>query len=210
MSLRQILASRFGHFASTPRADDGGDDGDDEAKKAAAAKKAEEDEAARKKAEEEEEAKRARKARRARRAKKNDEDEDGDDAADDDEDDDDGEEMKKAAAAGHTFALEAAFRDGARAQRRRCAAILAHAAASTNPVLAMSLAFETSMTASGAIAVLEKTPAPARGNSLSTRMATSPAAQIRVPTGAPEGPRGAAAVEASWDNALKGFGAATR
>jgi hypothetical protein len=218
VSLRQILASRFSHFANTPAAaaaEDGGED-DDEAKRAAA-RKAEDDEA-RKKAEEEEEARRARRARRARKKGRransrerqendDDDDNDADDAGDDDEDDDDDADMKKAATAGHEAALDAAFRAGARAQRRRCAAIFAHQAAAANPMLAMSLAFETSMTSAAAVGVLEKTPAPPRntGSSLHQRMAASGAAAIRVPTGAPPAPGGSQAIAASWDHALKDF-----
>ncbi len=109
--------------------------------------------------------------------------------------------MKKAASAGHTVALDAAFRTGARAQRRRCATIFAHTAAAANPDLAMSLAFETSMTSGAAIAVLDKTPAP-RSSSLHDRMAGSGAAGVRVPPSAPGAPSGQAAVAASWDMAL--------
>lgn len=208
--LRQILGSRFGHFAAPAPApaappamaaeDDGGDGGDDEARRA---KKAEDDEAKRR-TEEEEEARRARRGK-GRRAKtrKPDDDDDDDEAGDDDEEDDDEGDMKKAATAGHRFALDAAFRAGARAQRRRCAEIFEHSAASANPVLAMSLAFETSMTAQAAIAVLEKTPAAPRANSLHDRMANSAAGGVRVPVAAPDGPRGAQAIAASWDAATK-------
>jgi hypothetical protein len=223
MSLRQILTSRFGHFAgfaaaaAKPADDDNSDDDDEDAgaKKAAAKKAADEEEAKRKA--EEEEAEKARKARRARKARKarkakgakqdddNDDDDDDDDAGDDNEDDDDDNEMKKAAAAGHSFALDAAFRTGARAQRRRCAAILAAASAAANPVLAMSLAFETSMTADAAIGVLEKTPAPPRAGSLHQRMDASGAAGIRIPASAPGAPSGKQAIATSWDNALKEY-----
>ncbi len=226
MSLSSILRSRFGHFATlaplaaTAPAAAAAEGGDDEAKRAAAAKKAEEDEEAKRKAEED--ARRAKRSRRARRARgdkgdkgdKGDQgdkgdkgdDADDDDAADDDEDAEDEEEMKRAAAAGHAFALDAAFRTGARAQRRRCAAIFESPAAAANPVLAMSLAFETTMTAGSAIAVLEKTPAPARAGGLHQRMAESGAGAVRIPASAPGAPSGPQALAASWDNALKDFG----
>jgi len=219
MNLRQILGSRFGHFAMSPSARTAAEDDDDgeEAKRSnpedveEEAKRKEKEEARRKAEKEEEDEKergrRARRARNARRAKKedDDEDDDGDDAADDKKDDDDEDEEKKAAAAGYAFALDAAFREGARAQRRRCAAIFEHQAAAANPVMAMSLAFETTMTASAAIAVLEKTPASAsaRAISLHNRMTNSGAGAVRIPTGAPDGPRGQAAIAASWDYAFK-------
>ncbi len=214
MSLRQRLlgSSRFGHFggAPTPAVAGSAAEGEDEAARAAK-KKADEDEAA--KVAEEDEARKARKARKARRARKakkseqpsdEDDDPDGDDAGDDEEDEDDEDEMKKAAVAGHDFALDAAFRMGARSQRRRCVAIFANKAAAVNPVLAMSLAFETTMTASAAIGVLERTPV-ATPSSLHARMAGSASGGVRVPPIVSESPGGAVAVEASWDRALRGF-----
>lgn len=212
--LRHILGSiggsRFGHFAAAAKPpakdpDDGKpEDGDEEAR-AAAAKKAEEDEEMRKaEREKDEAARRARRARRARKGKHAKDPDDDDEAADDDEDEEDEEEMKKAAAAGHSFALDAAFRAGARAQRIRCGRIFDAKAASANPVLAASLAFETSLTAGGAIALLEKTPAP-RGNLLAERMAMSGAGEVRIGPGAPAGATGPAAIAASWDGALKPF-----
>jgi hypothetical protein len=218
MSVRTILGSRFGHFAGgaapaaiAAAAKPPEEPEDDEAKRAKAA----EDEEARRKAEEEEAAeakRRARRARRSRRAKdaKQQEDEEDDDAADDDEDEEDEEEMKRAATAGHTLGLAAAFRLGARAQRRRCGAIMAAPEAATNLALAASLAFETPMTAAQAIAVLKKTPVPvpARG-SLAERMAGSAAASVRVGPGMPEAPKGPAAIAAAWDDALKPFAPAS-
>lgn len=203
MSLRQILGSRFGHFAGAAAAKPAEEEENDEAKRAAAKKAEEEKEAERaKKAEEEERARRSRRARKVKKADAADGDPDADDASDDDEEDDDEQEMKKAAAAGHDLALDAAFRTGARAQRRRCAAIFAAKAAAANPVLAMSLAFETSMTAAAAIGVLERTPAQAPRGSLAERMAATGAGALRIGPSAPEGPKGTAAVAASWDHAL--------
>lgn len=210
MGIRQALSSRFSHFASASPAAIAlaatAAEDDEEAKRA---KAAEEEEA--RKAEDAEEDKKAKRARKAKKMKKperstdDDDDEDGDEAADDDEDEEDDEEMKKAASAGHDFALDAAYRMGARAQRRRCAAILAHPGAATNPVLAMSLAFETSMKAEAAIAVLEKTPAAAAAapSGLHGRMAGSAAAQARVGAGGAPPPTGAKAAEASWDMIMK-------
>lgn len=209
MSMRQILGSRFGHFATAPASataaakPDPEPEEDEEAKRAAAAKKAEEDEEARKKAEDEEEMRRSRRARRARKGRRAADGEDDDDAADDDEDEEDEEEMKRAAAAGHDLALEAAFRAGARAQRRRCRKIFESRAAAANPEFACSLAFETPMTAAAAVALLEKTPTPK--SSLAERMAASGAAAVRVGPGAAEAPRGPQAVAASWEHALKEF-----
>lgn len=213
LSSRIFGRSRFAHFAggaeTSPQAllAKKPEEEDEKEKEAKAAKEKEEEEAKRR-AEEEEEARRARRSRRARKARKakgdrEDGDDDADEAGDDGEEEDDEEEMKKAASAGHDFALAAAFRAGARAQRRRCAAIFAAKAAAAHPLLAMSLAFETSMTADAAVAVLEKQPAPARTGTLAERMAASGADSIRIAPAAPEGPKGEAAIAASWAHALK-------
>lgn len=204
MNLRTTLlnsGSRFAHFLapSTRRAEGEEPEGSE----AASA----EDEEARKRAEEEE-ARKARRARRARKAKKREpdgeEDADGDDAADDGEDDDDEADMKKAFGAGHEFALDGAFRMGARAQRRRCAAIFADPAAAANPMLAMTFAFETNMTAEAAIAALKRQPAPAATapGGLRGRMAASPGGGVHIGAGAPPAPSGPAAVAKSWDSVM--------
>jgi hypothetical protein len=171
----------------------------------------EQEEEARKAEDEENETRKSRKARRARRAKKDDakDDDDADDAGDDDEDDDDDDKMKKAEAAGHGSALDAAFRSGARAQRRRCAAIFAAPAATQNLTMAATLAFETSLTADKAEAVLEQAPAPqAAKPGLAARMAA--ALPPRIGAGAPAAPTGPAKVAASWDHAMGEFGAAAK
>lgn len=216
MSLRQILGSRFGHFASTApaaltAASEPGPE-DEEAKRAAAKKAEDEEEemrrAERKKAEEDEEMRRSRRARRARKGRKAKDGDDEDDAGEDDEDEEDEDEMKRAAAAGHDLALEAAFRAGARAQRRRCAAIFDAKAAALNPGMAAHLAFETPLTASAAVALLEKAPAPR--SALAERMMGSGAGNLRVGPSGAEAPKGEAALAASWDVALKPFAASAR
>jgi len=217
-SLGKMLGSRFGHFAAAQpmlavKPDDGKppkDDDDDEAKRTAAKKAEEEDEEMRraekkKQEDEDEEMRRSKRARRARKGRRSEGDDD-DDAADDDEDEEDEEEMKRAAVAGHSLALDAAFRAGARAQRRRCAKIFDAKAAAANPVLAASLAFETPMTSRAAVALLEKTPAP-RAGLLGDRMAASGMGAVRVGPSGVEAPKGPAAIAASWDNAMKPFGA---
>jgi hypothetical protein len=216
--LRQaILGSRFGHFAPARRSDTPAAETAAAALAAAAEPEPEEDEearGARAKAEEEEEMRKARRAKRARKtrraAKDQNDDDDDDDAGDDDEDDGDDDEMRRAAAAGHSAALDAAFRRGARAQRRRCARIFEAPAAAANPALAASLAFETPMTADAAAALLARAPAAAPKQLLADRMAASGAAAIRVGPGAAEAPRGEAAIAASWDRALKAFAPAGR
>jgi hypothetical protein len=164
------------------------------------------EEEARKAEDEENETRKSRKARRARRAKKDDakDDDDADDAGDDDEDDDDDDKMKKAEAAGHGAALDAAFRSGARAQRRRCAAIFSSPAAAQNLTMAATLAFETSLTADKAEAVLEQAPVAAKPG-LAARMAAAP--QPRIAAGAPSTPSGPAKIAASWDHAMAEFAA---
>lgn len=213
MSLRNSLlgtGSRFAHFlgGTSARRSEGEEGGEPEAVSAESEEEA--------KRAEEEEARRARKTRRTRRAKKKepagDEDGDGDGAADDEEDDEDEADMKKAVQAGHDIALDAAFRMGARAQRRRCAAIMADPAAAANPVLAMTFAFETNMTADAAIAALKRQPAPAAAApaGLHGRMAASPVATLRVGAGGAPAPSGPAAVAASWDAVMKGVAPASR
>ena len=212
MSLRNTLlasSSRFSHFfsgSSARRAEGQGDEAPE------AARAEEEEDASRAEGDEATDDRPAPKRRRAKKAKRakarqpeDDEDPDGDDAADDDEDDEDEGDMKKAATAGHEIALDAAYRMGARAQRRRCAVIFADAAAAAHPALAMTFAFETHMTAEAAIAALKRQP-PQAGAALPGvhgRMANSPAGTMRVPPSSAEGPRGAAAIAASWDRALK-------
>src|SRR5487761_1406885 len=200
--LHRLLGSRFGHFAATApatltaAAPAAPDDEDDDEGKRAAAKKAEDDEEMRKAEErKEEEARRARRARRARKGKAE-KGEDDDEAADDDE------EMKRAASAGHSFALDAAFRAGARAQRVRCGKIFDAKAAAATPAMAASLAFETPLTAAAAIALLEKAPSATRSG-LAERMALSGAGNMRVGPGTAEAPQGAVAIASSWDRALK-------
>ena len=210
MSLRSLLGStsRFGHFAAAPVAAKPEPE-DEEAKRAAGAKQAEDEEEAKRAAaakqaeEEEEEMRRAKRARRARKGRRAEGGDDADDAGDDDEDEEDEDEMKKAVAAGHDLALEAAFRAGCRAQRRRCAAIFETKAAAANVGMAASLAFETPLTAKAAIALLEKTPAPR--SALAERMVVSGAGAVRVGPSSAEAPKGPAAIAASWDNALKPF-----
>lgn len=208
-----ILGSRFGHLGaarSKPEDDEDGKKkpGDDDGKEA---RRAEEDEeemkrkAAREKEEKDkEEMRRSRRARRARKGRQDGGDDD-DDAGDDDEDEGDDDEMRRAATAGHDFALEAAFRAGARAQRRRCRHIFESEAAARNPVLAAELAFETPMTASRAVALLEKTAAPRSGSLLADRMLASGMSAVRVGPGPVEAPHGPKAIAASWDHAMKEF-----
>lgn len=219
LTARLLNSVRFGHLAGNgaPPAAAAAESEDDKKKREDGERDSNEKEtgkretnaerAAREKAEDDEEARKSRRSKKRGQKKSDaeDGDPDGDDASDDDEDGDDDEEMKRAASAGHEIALEAAYRAGARAQRRRCTKILDSKAAAANLVLACSLAFETSMTAAAAIAVLEKTPAPAARGGLATRMAESGADRLRVAPSAPEAPKGAAAIAASWDHAAKDF-----
>ncbi|WP_176732965.1 hypothetical protein [Paraburkholderia nodosa] len=119
-------------------------------------------------------------------------------AADDDdderaeEDDDDEEEMR-----GNSAAARARRRE-----RARCAAIFASKGAGRNTVLAANLAFESTMTRSEAIAVLNKTPGSARGSQ-----------ERRNPNlGSGDGPgmTSEQAVAASWDVAFQRAGSASR
>lgn len=218
MSLKTVLADRFAHLRGlTPAAaaaaaeeDDMKDkrEGEsDEDYKSRKAKEKEEKEAATAKEREEEEARtsskreeerKARRARKTRKAKDESKDEnEEDDSGSDDEDDDDEEDEAKAAAAGHGAALDAAFRRGARGQRRRCAKIMSAPDAAKNVALAAHLAFETPLAVDAALGVLAT--APAGKGALADRMG-----KFAVPPAQPEiSP--AASVAKGWERAMAPF-----
>lgn len=138
--------------------------------------------------EEEDGDKKGKKAK-SKRAKADDEGDDGESGDDDEEGDDesDGADMRRKGA--HSARLR---------ERARCAAIFSDAAAGKNPVLAATLAFQTDMPRSQAVAVLRAggVAAAPRRQSLDDRMAS-----VRVPvvgasdaSEAPsDGPKGLAA-----------------
>lgn len=102
-----------------------------------------------------------------------------------DEDDSDDEEMKQAA------------RSARRSERARCAAIFADRAAAANPQLACHLAFQTGMSSEDAIAALRAVPASS---------SVSPARASRNPSlgaGGEVSGSSHAAIESSWDRAMK-------
>ncbi|HEY9213856.1 MAG TPA: hypothetical protein VIQ29_13540 [Ancylobacter sp.] len=84
-----------------------------------------------------------------------------------------------------------------RRERARCAAIFGSAAAGKNPVLAANLAFNTSMTRTEALAVLDATPAPVSASNLS-RAARNPNVGV---DGTKQSPQQVAA--ARWDHNLQ-------
>ncbi|HET6606738.1 MAG TPA: hypothetical protein VFG62_08725 [Rhodopila sp.] len=131
-------------------------DGDDEGDEKKGAKRGnraeepereeEEDESEEREEEEKGDAKKGKKAKgRRARAEDDDEGDDGESGDDDDEgdDDSDGADMRKGKA-----------RSARLRERARCAAIFADAAAANNPALAATLAFNTDMPRSQAVAVL--------------------------------------------------------
>lgn len=138
--------------------------------------------------------------------------EDGDDEDEDQEEEaeDEGKRGKKAAAAAPKPAAKspaksagADFKRGRKAERRRIGLILSHKAASANLPFAAKLACNTGMSSSAAIALLEQTPAvpAARGGRLDRQMADTKVPDVNA--GAPEAPKGEAAISASWDVAMK-------
>lgn len=88
--------------------------------------------------------------KKGNKAKRADDDDSGEDPEAEDDDDDEEEMRGKSASA-----------KARRRERARCAAIFACKAAGRNPELAAALAFESTMTRQEAIAVLNKTRAPA-------------------------------------------------
>lgn len=107
------------------------------------------------------------KSKRGKKAKK---------AEDDDaEDDDDEDEMKGSSASAKAR----------RRERARCAAIFASPAAAGIPHVAANLAFNTNMSRSAAIAVLQSvaTSAPARRGGLADRMSTQSVPQVGLDGG---------------------------
>lgn len=129
------------------------------------------------------------KGKRGKKGKRAADDEDDERAEDDDDDE---EEMRGKSAAARAR----------RRERARCAAIFASKGAGRNPVLACNLAFETDMTRSQAIAVLNKTP----GNSAGRQSRENP----RLGAGGGSGVTSDQAVAASWDVAFQRAGATTR
>jgi hypothetical protein len=117
-------------------------------------------------------------------------DDDDDERAE--EDDDDEEEMRGKSASARAR----------RRERARCAAIFASKGAGRNPVLAANLAFETTMTRSQAIAVLNKSPSP--GASGQTRR------NPNLGAGGGQNVTSEQAVAASWDVAFAKAGAKPR
>ena len=115
-------------------------------------------------------------------------------AADDDEDDDEDDDKKEMSGTGPRAAAR-------RRERARCAAIFAHPAAGGNPALAASLAFETSLSRSAAIAVMSSQPKTMGTTVRTPRGAANP--QLGT-DGAP--PKTAA----SWDRSLAKLGLTPR
>lgn len=152
-----------------------------------------------------------------KKAEEEDEDEtsEGEQDGDDDEDEDEDEEAssegkgkgKQAAApaAPKASAKAAAksgseFKRGRKAERRRIGLILSNKAAAANLPFACKLACNTGMSSSAAIALLEQTPA-ARGGRLDRQMKDAGIPEVKA--GAPEGPKGEAAIASSWDTAMQ-------
>ncbi|MFC4705520.1 hypothetical protein ACFPAA_17940 [Paraburkholderia caffeinitolerans] len=129
------------------------------------------------------------KGKRGKKGKRAADDEDDERAEDDDDDE---EEMR-----GQSSAARARRRE-----RARCAAIFASKGAGRNPELACNLAFETTMTRSQVISVLNKT----RGSAGGTQTRRNPN------LGSGDAPRMSQeqAVEASWDSAFQKAGAKPR
>jgi len=139
--------------------------------------------------------------------------EDGDDE-DEDEDEEASEEGKgkgnkaavqpaKPAAAAPAKSGKSEFKRGRKAERRRIGLILSNPAAAANLAFACKLACNTGMSSSAAIALLEQTPAAPAGRGGRLDRAMSDAKVPDVNAGSPEGPKGEAAIAASWDVAMK-------
>jgi hypothetical protein len=139
--------------------------------------------------------------------------EDGDDE-DEDEDEEASEEgtgkgkkaavqPAKPAAAAPAKSGKSEFKRGKKAERRRIGLILSNPAAASNLPFACKLACNTGMSSSAAIALLEQTPAApvGRGGRLDSAMAGAKVPDVKA--GSPEGPKGDAAISASWDVAMK-------
>lgn len=208
MTLRKKVASAlsFAHLtgigSQSRAADDAPEKKDDG--KAKKAKKAEDDEPEKKDQDRED--------GNVKKAKSGDDDDDdkdnaSDDGSDaDDEDEDDGDE-KKAKAKGakaddedgdDEMSGNSAAAAARRRERARCAAIFGSKAAAKNPALAANLAFNTRMTRSEALVVLENSPAAAASDH-SGRSARNPSlgggGTAQVSSGQ--------AIATGWDAAFK-------
>lgn len=155
------------------------------------------------------------KSRKAKRAKAGEDADDKDDDLDADEDDhdaeDDEDDKKSRRAKGSKSAddddLDAeddedelhgksAVASARRRERARCAAIFGSRYAARNPVLAASLAFNTSMTRDQALTVLRDTPAGA--SAASGRSDRNP----RLGAGGDDSPSRQVAIASRWDRAM--------
>lgn len=156
------------------------------------------------------------KSRKAKRAKAGEEADDKDDDPDADEDDhdadDDSEDDKKSRRAKGSKSADdddpdaeddedelhgkSAVASARRRERARCAAIFGSRYAARNPVLAASLAFNTSMTRDQALTVLRDTPAGA--SATSGRSDRNP----RLGAGGDDSPSRQVAIASRWDRAM--------
>ena len=155
------------------------------------------------------------KSRKAKRAKAGEDADDKDDDLDADEDDhdaeDDEDDKKSRRAKGSKSADDddpdaeddedelhgkSAVASARRRERARCAAIFGSRYAARNPVLAASLAFNTSMTRDQALTVLRDTPAGA--SAASGRSDRNP----RLGAGGDDSPSRQVAIASRWDRAM--------
>ena len=155
------------------------------------------------------------KNRKAKRAKAGEDADDNDDDLDADEDDhdaeDDEDDKKSRRAKGSKSADDddpdaeddedelhgkSAVASARRRERARCAAIFGSRYAARNPVLAASLAFNTSMTRDQALTVLRDTPAGA--SAASGRSDRNP----RLGAGGDDSPSRQVAIASRWDRAM--------
>lgn len=156
------------------------------------------------------------KNRKAKRAKAGEDADDNDDDLDADEDDHDAEDddegdKKSRRAKGSKSADDddpdaeddedelhgkSAVASARRRERARCAAIFGSRYAARNPVLAASLAFNTSMTRDQALTVLRDTPAGA--SAASGRSDRNP----RLGAGGDDSPSRQVAIASRWDRAM--------
>ena len=155
------------------------------------------------------------KSRKAKRAKAGEDADDKDDDLDADEDDhdaeDDEDDKKSRRAKGSKSADDddpdaeddedelhgkSAVASARRRERARCAAIFGSRYSARNPVLAASLAFNTSMTRDQALTVLRDTPAGA--SAASGRSDRNP----RLGAGGDDSPSRQVAIASRWDRAM--------